>query len=77
MLGNFQGIDPIGLSAPFSNSKTNNPSDTPNSHKNIEMIMLENFQGINPMGLSATLDDSKTNNSSDTPNSHKNIEMIV
>ena len=35
---NLQGIDPMGLSAPLADSYPRNCSETPNCHKNLEMI---------------------------------------
>ena len=37
---------------------------TPNSHQNLDMIMIERFIGINPMILCDTLDNNKINNAS-------------
>ena len=73
----LQCINPMGLSSPLDNSKTNNSSETLKFYQNLEMIVLGNFQRINPMVLSYPLSDSKTKNSSETPNCQKNIEMIV
>ena len=36
----LQDINPMGLSAPLASSYTKNCSETPNCHKNLEMIAL-------------------------------------
>ena len=47
----------------------------PNSHQNLEMVVLNFFLGMNPMGLNTTLDDYKTNNYSEYSNFHQNLEI--
>ena len=75
-LEKLQGVNLMGLSAPLTDSYTNNYSETRNCHQNLEMVFLKNLQGINPMGISAPLANSYPNNCSETSNCHQNIEIV-
>ena len=67
----------MGIGTPFEESYPKTFSETPNCHRNLEMIDLEkNPQEINPMGLSDPLTDYYRNNYSGTPNYHQKFEMI-
>ena len=75
-LKKVQGINSLGLIYPLAGSETNNSSETPNLHQNIDMIALIFLKGINPGSLSTPLDNSKPKNSSETTNCHQNFETI-
>ena len=65
------------LSDPLADLYTQNCSETPNCHQNLDIIAVKHLQGVNSMGLCACFSNSKTKNCSETPNFHQNLEMIA
>ena len=51
-----------------------NSYESPDSHQNIETILLEKLQGFYLMVISTALADYKTTNSSEAPSWHQNLE---
>ena len=49
----------MGLSAPLEDSKTNNYSQTPNCHQNLEMVTLDTVNQLMMIGATTQLAPSQ------------------
>ena len=72
----MQRINPIGLTPPLDDSKTNSYSKKSKLSSKPWYDCLEKWPGINPVGLSDPLDNSKTKNYSKKPNYHQKFRCL-